>query len=151
MGNLERIIDDWVILGFLVGNDFVPHLPHLHINHDALPYLFKIYKEFLVTTDGYLNDGGALNINRLKKFFETLSKFDRDHFTDIYADVKWLESKGAGNMLHKDKNDISIDTKKFSELIKLSNQFEDSPISGFSNEISGMEDMFGGDTPVKSK
>lgn len=31
--NLEKIIDDWILMGFLVGNDFIPHLPNLHINH----------------------------------------------------------------------------------------------------------------------
>ena len=31
--DLERIIDDWVLIGFLVGNDFIPHLPDMHINH----------------------------------------------------------------------------------------------------------------------
>lgn len=31
--DLERIIDDWILMGFLVGNDFIPHLPNLHINH----------------------------------------------------------------------------------------------------------------------
>lgn len=31
--DLERVIDDWVLLVFLVGNDFIPHLPNMHINH----------------------------------------------------------------------------------------------------------------------
>ena len=30
--DLERIIDDWILMGFLVGNDFIPHLPYMHIN-----------------------------------------------------------------------------------------------------------------------
>ena len=29
--DLEKIIDDWVLMGFLVGNDFIPHLPNMHI------------------------------------------------------------------------------------------------------------------------
>lgn len=40
--DLERVIDDWVMMGFLVGNDFVPHLPHMHIRQVqfkiSLPY-----------------------------------------------------------------------------------------------------------------
>ena len=31
--DLERIIDDWILMGFLVGNDFIPHLPNMHISH----------------------------------------------------------------------------------------------------------------------
>lgn len=30
--DLERVIDDWILIGFLVGNDFIPHLPNLHIH-----------------------------------------------------------------------------------------------------------------------
>ena len=50
--NLENVIDDWVLMGFLVGNDFIPHLPNLHINHDALPLLWKTYVEVLPSCGG---------------------------------------------------------------------------------------------------
>lgn len=50
--DLESIIDDWVMLGFLVGNDFIPHLPHMHINEDALPYLYSVYSEILPKLGG---------------------------------------------------------------------------------------------------
>lgn len=52
--DLERIIDDWVLMGFLVGNDFIPHLPHLHINHDALPLLYRTYINVLPSLGGEL-------------------------------------------------------------------------------------------------
>ena len=29
--DLEAIIDDWVLMGYLVGNDFIPNLPNMHI------------------------------------------------------------------------------------------------------------------------
>ncbi|XP_039278824.1 5'-3' exoribonuclease 1 [Nilaparvata lugens] len=50
--DLEKIIDDWVLMGFLVGNDFIPHLPHLHIASGALPILYKAYIDVMPTLDG---------------------------------------------------------------------------------------------------
>jgi len=50
--NLENIIDDWVLMGFLVGNDFIPHLPALHIHQECLPLLWKTYMEVMPLLDG---------------------------------------------------------------------------------------------------
>ena len=50
--DLEKIIDDWVLMGFLVGNDFLPNLPNFHIRQDALPFLYTKYMEVLPTLDG---------------------------------------------------------------------------------------------------
>lgn len=43
-----------VLMGFLVGNDFIPHLPDLHINKGALPILYRTYIEVLPTLGGEL-------------------------------------------------------------------------------------------------
>ena len=50
--DLECIVDDWILMGYLVGNDFIPHLPHVHINQEALPLLWETYKKVLPTLDG---------------------------------------------------------------------------------------------------
>lgn len=42
-------------MGYLVGNDFIPHLPHVHINQEALPLLWETYKKVLPTLDGLFN------------------------------------------------------------------------------------------------
>ncbi|KAH3827407.1 hypothetical protein DPMN_129344, partial [Dreissena polymorpha] len=91
--NLENVIDDWVLMGFLVGNDFIPHLPNLHINHDALPLLWRTYMEVLPQCGGYINNGGRLNLERFEKYLAVLSKFDFDTFSEQAGDLKWLESK----------------------------------------------------------
>ena len=33
--DFEQLLDDWVLIGFLVGNDFLPNLPHFHIGEVA--------------------------------------------------------------------------------------------------------------------
>lgn len=45
--DLERIIDDWILLVIFVGNDFLPHLPGIHIHEGALNLLYGIYKRVL--------------------------------------------------------------------------------------------------------
>lgn len=39
-------------MGFLVGNDFIPHLPGLNIHSGALPVLYTVYCQILPTLDG---------------------------------------------------------------------------------------------------
>lgn len=99
--DLERIIDDWILMGFLVGNDFIPHLPHLHISHDALPLLYKTYIRALPTMGGYLNENGHLNLKHFEKYMEKLAEFDREHFSDIFVDLKWFESKVGNKYLNE--------------------------------------------------
>ncbi|XP_014469638.1 PREDICTED: 5'-3' exoribonuclease 1 isoform X2 [Dinoponera quadriceps] len=91
--DIEKIIDDWVLMGFLVGNDFIPHLPNLHIANGALPILYRAYMEVLPTFEGYINEAGTLNLNRFEKFMERLSRLDVEQFNEHYADLKYFESK----------------------------------------------------------
>uniref|UniRef100_A0A3B3ZF56 5'-3' exoribonuclease 1 n=1 Tax=Periophthalmus magnuspinnatus TaxID=409849 RepID=A0A3B3ZF56_9GOBI len=99
--DLERIIDDWILMGFLVGNDFIPHLPNLHINHDALPMLYKTYISVLPSVGGYLNENGHLNLRNFEKYLEKLSEFDREHFSEVFVDLKWFESKVGNKYLNE--------------------------------------------------
>uniref|UniRef100_A0A8C4EAQ6 5'-3' exoribonuclease 1 n=1 Tax=Dicentrarchus labrax TaxID=13489 RepID=A0A8C4EAQ6_DICLA len=99
--DLERIIDDWILMGFLVGNDFIPHLPHLHISHDALPLLYKTYISVLPSLGGYLNENGHLNLRTFEKYLEKLAEFDREHFSEVFVDLKWFESKVGNKYLNE--------------------------------------------------
>ncbi len=80
-------------MGFLVGNDFIPHLPHFHINKGALPSLYEAYMDVLPTLGGYINESGRLHLERFETFMRRLAQIDYDHFNDVYADVKWLEQR----------------------------------------------------------
>ena len=91
--DIEHIIDDWVLMGFLVGNDFIPNIPNLHINSNALPILYDAYIRTLPTLDGYINEGGYLNLARLQSYIGALARFDKDQFDSCYDDLKFLEGK----------------------------------------------------------
>jgi len=91
--DIERIIDDWIMMGFLVGNDFIPHLPHVHIHQECLPLLWRTYMEILPTLDGYINEGGQLNLPRFEKYITKLSQRDIDSFSEQYADLKYFAGK----------------------------------------------------------
>ncbi|KAI1486558.1 exoribonuclease 1 [Biscogniauxia mediterranea] len=91
--DMERIIDDFILMAFFVGNDFLPNLPHLHINEGALASMFRIYKQILPRCNGYINEGGIINFSHLGLLLEELSKEEYRHFEHEFADSKWLKGK----------------------------------------------------------
>ncbi|XP_040830672.1 5'-3' exoribonuclease 1 isoform X5 [Ochotona curzoniae] len=120
--DIERIIDDWILMGFLVGNDFIPHLPHLHINHDALPLLYGTYITILPELGGYINESGHLNLPRFEKYLVKLSDFDREHFSEVFVDLKWFESKVGNKYLNEAAGIAAEEAKNFKEKKKLKGQ-----------------------------
>ncbi len=52
-------------MGFLVGNDFIPHLPDMHISHNALPQLYKAYMDVLPSLGGEFDPLHFLNFNTM--------------------------------------------------------------------------------------
>lgn len=95
--DIHKLIDDWILLVYLVGNDFIPHMPHLHINENALPTLYEAYMDVLPNMEGYINEAGILNLPRLQMLMRRLANFDRDMFLDRYTDLKYLEGKCGKN------------------------------------------------------
>lgn len=91
--NFESVIDDWVMMSFLVGNDFIPHLPHVHIHEEALPILYSTYTQVLPQLDGYINVDGVLNLKRFQKFLKVFAKNDRRCFFEQLEDEAYLASK----------------------------------------------------------
>uniref|UniRef100_A0A4W3HZI6 5'-3' exoribonuclease 1 n=1 Tax=Callorhinchus milii TaxID=7868 RepID=A0A4W3HZI6_CALMI len=138
--DLERIIDDWILMGFLVGNDFIPHLPHLHINHDALPLLYKTYIDVLPTLGGYINEGGTLNLEHFEKYLVKLSEFDREHFSEVFVDLKWFESKVGTKYLNEAAGIAAEEARKCKKKNKVCLTFSPLYISTSDSVPSTIED-----------
>ncbi|GMT12680.1 hypothetical protein PFISCL1PPCAC_5472, partial [Pristionchus fissidentatus] len=125
--DMERIIDDWVLMGFLIGNDFIPHLPNVHIHDDALPLLYKTYMEVLPTLDGYINENGHLDLKRFQEFLRAFSRNDRNSFLQSMEDEEYLATKMGATRIDNDVEGTLV-------------RFEDSDMSSTSDEEEEGED-----------
>jgi len=112
--NLERVIDDFILLAVFVGNDFLPNLPDLHIHENGLERLFEVYKKVLPSlgqsiyllhpssprvlmslyvAEGYLNESGTINTGRLQVVLDEMGQWEQEIFEKEYADMNWYKGK----------------------------------------------------------
>ncbi|KAK4697008.1 5'-3' exoribonuclease 1, partial [Lecanoromycetidae sp. Uapishka_2] len=96
--DMERVIDDFILMAFFVGNDFLPNLPNLHINEGALALMFKVYKSVLPKAGGYINQGGVINLGRLALLLDELSDVEYRFFESENADEAWFRGKQMGKV-----------------------------------------------------
>jgi 5'-3' exoribonuclease 1 len=96
--DMERVIDDFILMAFFVGNDFLPNLPNLHINEGALALMFKLYKEVLPKMGGYINEQGVINVQRLGMLVTALSAVEYRFFEAENSDAQWIKSKKDSNI-----------------------------------------------------
>mmetsp|Transcript_16313 Transcript_16313/g.33078 ORF Transcript_16313/g.33078 Transcript_16313/m.33078 type:complete len:813 (+) Transcript_16313:113-2551(+) len=78
--DVNRIIDDFIFMCMFVGNDFLPHVPHLEIDNGALSLMLNNYIDLLPEWGGYLTDKSAIHPARLEQFFYHLAVFEEEHF-----------------------------------------------------------------------
>lgn len=79
--NNNRLIDDFIFICYLMGNDFLPHIPALDIYSNAIDKLLDIYKE-IIKNNTYIIDSKTLSINN-EVFFEFLEKLAFNEEKDI--------------------------------------------------------------------
>ncbi|CAD6342545.1 unnamed protein product [Miscanthus lutarioriparius] len=90
--DIERLIDDFIFISFLTGNDFIPHIPSVEIHEGAIDLLLEVYKQAFNKMGGYivstekLKDKHAayLKVSRLEKFFHELSLCEEKFFLKRY-------------------------------------------------------------------
>ncbi|KAL5204511.1 hypothetical protein ABZP36_009382 [Zizania latifolia] len=90
--DIERLIDDFVFICLLTGNDFIPHIPSLLIYEGAVDLLIEVYKTAFNKMGGYIVDtdkvkhihAAYLKFSRLEKFFHELSLYEEKIFLKRY-------------------------------------------------------------------
>jgi 5'-3' exoribonuclease 1 len=85
--NIERIIDDFIFFCFFIGNDFLPSLNTLDIDHGALDHIFLYYKESLPTLDDYITYHGKIDFKKAEKIFACLARHELSALQEMLQKV----------------------------------------------------------------
>lgn len=74
--DLERVVDDFVMMCFFVGNDFLPHLPSLDIREGAIDTIMDTYKFIFPELGGYLTSDCELNMNGVRAMMKEIAQLE---------------------------------------------------------------------------
>lgn len=78
--NKENIVLDYIVLGFLIGNDFLPPLLGISLSNTSFNYLLKIYCDMIKNSrNSYLVKDGVINFDGVRSIINR-----------IYADENML-------------------------------------------------------------
>ena len=78
--DLERVIDDFVFMCMLVGNDFLPRCPHLEIDSGGISLMMSNYIDMLTEWGGYLSKKEKIHPQRFEHFMYNLAAYEEEYF-----------------------------------------------------------------------
>lgn len=84
----ERVIDDFVLLTALCGNDFMPHLPSIDIGEGALDTIIATYRDSLPEWGGWLSEAGVINLPRLEGLLHIMGSMEAQVLTARAAEAE---------------------------------------------------------------
>lgn len=100
--DIQRI-HDYICLGFLLGNDFLPHFPAIQIRTDGIELLLQTYQQHIFPN--YLTKGGAIQWRMFSRLFERLATTEQHRFQQRYQmrekyRVPLSSSSSSDTLLH---------------------------------------------------
>ncbi|GBE60462.1 hypothetical protein BOVATA_019550 [Babesia ovata] len=101
-----RITDDFVLLSFLAGNDFLPRLPTVDFANDSFSEMIETYYSLLQRWKGFLTDGLKIHVPRLQSLFKALSKNELRWFREkaVIEEVEqYSNAKLYADYYHREK------------------------------------------------
>jgi 5'-3' exonuclease len=75
-------INDFILMIFLSGNDFLPHIPTIEILDGGVDNLFETYRNVVKSHDSLTNGVNKLNIKALQSFLGTLGCFEKQYLEE---------------------------------------------------------------------
>ena len=128
--NEERVIDDFILLTFFVGNDFLPHSPLFEYLVNGMNWMLESYVEYLTTHRNSiqigLTVGTKINWTQFYQYLEVLSKREQE-----------FAVKTAGNQHNKFKNETLLECCEEKGTRVDLKQYKSAWYSKFEEEMAG--------------
>jgi 5'-3' exonuclease len=107
MDKLNNLLDDYIFISFLVGNDFLPHLLAFDLRNDGLTFLLEKYVELYVIYEQNLVNSKkkTINWNYVKTYFNELKNYE----SDLLLKMSKKRKKFRFNRQHDNEYDKKVD------------------------------------------
>ena len=99
--NITKLYD-YIFLGLLLGNDFMPHFPAINIRTNGIDILLNHYYK-IIKNDEYIFNGTEINWKLLRKFIGSLSEKEHEYLLEEYKIRERLSKKYLPDKTIKDK------------------------------------------------
>jgi 5'-3' exoribonuclease 1 len=95
---LKSAVQNYCMLCFLCGNDFLPHFPSLNIRNNVIEYLLDVYSR--INTDSLINPDNTINWDQMGLLFYELASKENEL---TKQEVKWKQSRRVTNITEEDR------------------------------------------------
>jgi 5'-3' exonuclease len=114
----ENCINDFIFMGFMAGNDFLPHIPSIEILEGGIDIMIDIYKNVCVNTGHFTKSNTTeftFSKTALKMFFEEISKLEKPILEKKLLTKGYFTDETLMSCATFDKNTVDLDIEKYRE------------------------------------
>ena len=84
-------IEDYIFICFLLGNDFLPHVPAINIRINGFTILLELYQKLFGSNEFIINNG-SINWHSFKKYIKHIAENEEQFIKEVY-NVREKQSK----------------------------------------------------------
>lgn len=113
-GSVEHIIDEFIFICFLVGNDFLHALPCCHDLSESITFLMELRKEKLGSS--YITNKKGINLNNLVIFLTSVESIEKTSIEAQFHDQHFPNKTLNSSMVDPHNHHLGVDMQKYREL-----------------------------------
>jgi 5'-3' exonuclease len=118
---LNNKIFDYILISFLLGNDFMPHIPSLNIRTNGISIILETYKNTIKVNET-IYDGKRINWNKMRKLIQELAN---NEYNNLMNEYKLIHKQKSRVRQINDKSSVEDKLLMFNLLPTQNREIED--------------------------